>query len=124
MRILVVDDHAVVRQGLIRMLQEEPDIEVVGDASNGQIAIERTRELKPDVVLMDVSMPVMNGVEATRAIHAEWPAVRVVGLSMFAASEQEEMMRQAGAVSYLCKHESLEVILEVIRNSVAPDSRA
>jgi two-component system, NarL family, response regulator LiaR len=124
MRILVVDDHAVVRQGLVRMLREEPDIEVAGEAANGQMAIELTRHLLPDVILMDVSMPVMGGVEATRAIHAEWPEVRVIGLSMFEASEQAEIMRQAGAVQYLSKHESLDVILEAIRGSAAPGSCA
>ncbi len=120
MRILVVDDHAVVRQGLVRMLSEEPGIEVAGEASNGQIAVELTRQLSPDVILMDVSMPVMDGVTATRVIHAERPEVKVIALSMFEATEQAEIMRRAGAVAYLCKRDPLEVMLKAIRDSVAP----
>jgi len=124
MRLLVVDDHAVVRQSLVRVLGEEPDIEVVGEASNGQMAIELTRQLMPDVILMDVSMPVMSGIEATRVIHAENPEVKVIGLSMFEASEQADIMRQAGAVNYLCKRGPLDIMLKAIRDSVTPGSCA
>lgn len=110
----------MVRQALARMLREEPDIEVVGEAANGQKALELARRLTPDVILMDVSMPVMGGVEATRIIHAENPEIRVIGLSMFRAAEQAEAMRRAGAVNYLCKSDSFDVMLRVIRESVAP----
>jgi DNA-binding NarL/FixJ family response regulator len=115
MRLLVVDDHAVVRQGLVRMLQEEPDMEVVGEASNGQMAVELARQLMPDVILMDISMPVMGGIEATRVIHTECPAVRVIGLSMFEAAEQAEVIR---------KRDPLDVMLKAIRDSMAPGSCA
>ena len=101
LRVLVVDDHALVRRGFATLLAGEPDLEVVGEADNGQRAIELTRQLTPDVIFMDVSMPVMNGIDATRAIHAEFPALRVIGLSMFEDPEQPEAMRQAGAVGYL-----------------------
>jgi two-component system nitrate/nitrite response regulator NarL len=124
MRLLVVDDHAVVRQALVRVLGEEPDIEVVGEASNGQMAIELARQLMPDVILMDVSMPVMSGIEATRVIHAENPEVKVIGLSMFEAAEYADAMRHVGAVNYLCKRDSLDIMLKAIRDSVTPGSCA
>jgi DNA-binding NarL/FixJ family response regulator len=117
---LVVDDHALVRRGFATMLAVEPDLEVVGEADNGRQAIELTRQLAPDVILMDVSMPVMNGIDATRAIHAEFPALRVIGLSMFDDPEQPETMRQAGAVAFLSKHDSAEALLAAVRGGGAP----
>jgi len=118
-RVLVVDDHALVRRGIATMLAAESDLEVVGEANNGQRAIEMTRQLTPDVILMDVSMPVMSGIDATRAIHAEFPALRVIGLSMFDDPEQPEAMRQAGAAGYLSKNDSAEALLAAIRGGVA-----
>ena len=123
-RILITDDHTLVRQGIRVMMASQQDIEVVGEASNGQMAIELTRQLMPDVILMDVSMPVMSGIEATRVIHAENPEVKVIGLSMFEASEQADIMRQAGAVNYLCKRGPLDIMLKAIRDSVTPGSCA
>jgi signal transduction histidine kinase/ActR/RegA family two-component response regulator len=120
LRVLVVDDHALVRRGFATMLAVEPDLEVVGEADNGRQAIELTRQLAPDVILMDVSMPVMNGIDATRAIHAEFPALRVIGLSMFDDPEQPETMRQAGAVAFLSKHDSAEALLAAVRGGGAP----
>jgi len=115
LRVLVVDDHALVRRGFATLLAGEPDLEVVGEADNGQRAIELTRQLIPDVVLMDVSMPGMNGIDATRVIHAEFPALRVIGLSMFEDPEQPEAMREAGAVGYFSKSASAESLLAAIR---------
>ena len=92
---------------------------MVGEADDGQRAIELTRQLTPDVVLMDVSMPVMNGIDATRAIHAEFPMVRVIGVSMLEDPEQSEAMRQAGAVGYLSKNDSAEALLAIIRGGGA-----
>ena len=116
-RILVVDDHALVRRGLVTMLRKEPDLLVVGEATNGQEAVERNRALIPDVILMDIGMPVLNGIDATRAIHAEYPAVRVIGLSMFEESEQSEAMRAAGAVAYVSKSDAAEALLAAIRGA-------
>jgi DNA-binding NarL/FixJ family response regulator len=113
-----VDDHALVRRGFATLLAGEPDLEVVGEADNGQRAIELTRQLTPDVILMDVSMPVMNGVDATRAIHEEFPSVRVIGLSMLEEAQSEAML-QAGAVGYLRKSDSAEALLAVIRGGGA-----
>lgn len=98
----------------------EPDLFVVGEAADGQMAIELTRQLAPDVILMDISMPVLDGIEATRAIHAEFPAVRVIGLSMFEVTDQPEAMLQAGAVGYLGKNDSAEALLAAIRGGAPP----
>ena len=115
MRVLVVDDHTVVRQALALMLSQESDIEVVGEASNGKTALELARSLKPDVVLMDVNMPVMNGIEATRAIHGEIPGISVIGLSMYEKNEQAIPMLDAGAVGYVSKSDAPDILLAAIR---------
>jgi PAS domain S-box-containing protein len=102
-QVLLVDDHTIMRQGLARMLQDEPGIELAGQADNGQEAVALALMTHPDVVLMDVSMPGMDGVEATRRILAELPDVKVIGLSMHEGAEIAARMRQAGAVDYLSK---------------------
>jgi CheY-like chemotaxis protein len=103
-RVLLVDDHAVVRQGLSMMLSKEPDIEVIGEAQDGWQALELAKRLAPDVVLMDISMPGLNGIEATRIICAELPDTRVLGLSMlYEEGESSEAIRAAGAVGYVSK---------------------
>jgi two-component system, NarL family, response regulator LiaR len=111
--VLLVDDHAVVRQALRMMLGREPDIDVVGEAWNGRVAIDLARQLRPDVVLMDVCMPVLNGVQATRTIHAEHPGICVIGLSMY--DYMGEAMRDAGAVDYVTKSTAPEELVLVMR---------
>ena len=118
MRILLVDDHTLVRQTLARVLSGEADIEVVGEAATGEQAIALTRQLLPDVVLLDVSMPGIGGTEATRRIHAECPGVRVIGLSMYDEAEQAQAMREAGAMGYLDKTCSADILLAAIRGSL------
>jgi DNA-binding NarL/FixJ family response regulator len=118
-RVLIVDDHAVVRQALAVMLGEQEDIDIVGQAANGRQAIELARTLQPDIVLMDVSMPVMGGVEATRVISTECPAAQVIGLSMFENAEQARPMFDAGARDYVCKTDPPEVLLTAMRRCVA-----
>ncbi|MGA2377847.1 MAG: response regulator [Spirochaetia bacterium] len=116
-RVLLVDDHAVVRDGIALQLLQQPDIEIVGEAADGATALELVRTLRPDVVTMDVNMPGMNGIEAARAIHAELPRTRIIGLSMSEESEQAAAMRSAGAVHYLSKSASLDRLLAAIRDT-------
>jgi PAS domain S-box-containing protein len=114
-RVLLVDDHAIVRQGVAQLLSGVPEITVVAEASNGKEAIQLTRKWRPDVVVMDINMPEMNGVEATRAIHAKWPKVAVIGLSMYHEPHRAKEMRQAGAVGYVNKSDVTETLISTIR---------
>jgi CheY-like chemotaxis protein len=115
LRILVVDDHQVVRQALAQLLRAEPDLAVVGEAGTGTAAVALARQLAPDVVLMDINLPEMNGIEATRAIHAAFPAMRVIGLSMYDRGDQQAAMQDAGAVAYMSKTGPAELLLAAIR---------
>jgi DNA-binding NarL/FixJ family response regulator len=119
-RILLVDDHTLVRIGLRHLLEGQPDLEIVGEAGDGEQGVAATARLKPDVVLMDVAMPRMNGIQATRRILAEHPGVKVIGLSMHNEDEIVAGMRGAGAVTYLQKDCGLEPLLRAIRESVHP----
>jgi DNA-binding NarL/FixJ family response regulator len=116
-RVLLADDHAVMREGLARLLGEHRDIEIVGQATHGLEAVQLTSKLQPDVILMDVSMPHMNGIEATRAIHQEFAQIRIIGLSMFEEPEQAQAMREAGAMVYLTKSGPSAELLKAIRGS-------
>jgi len=114
-RILLADDHPISRQGLGRLLQEEEDMNVVAQVGNGHAAVELARELKPDVVVMDISMPDLNGIEATRQIRRESPQTRVLGLSMHSARRFISEMFKAGAVGYLLKDSDIDELLKAIR---------
>ena len=96
-------------------MRGESDLSVVGEAEDGLIAVNRVRELQPDLVLMDLNMPNMDGIEATRRIHAEFPEVQVIALTMFDDPEKEALMRQAGAVGYMAKGGPLEDLFAAIR---------
>jgi len=113
-RVLLADDHAILRQGLAQLLSRDPGILVVGEAADGEIAVKLARSLRPEVVLMDVSMPRMNGIDATRAIHAEFPEMIVIGLSLYAEPHRAEEMRKAGAAAYISKTEAAEVLVATI----------
>ena len=114
-RVLLADDHALTRQGLAALLAREKDMEVVAQAADGQEAVRLALELRPDVVLMDVSMPQMDGFEATSRITRQLPEIRVIGLSMYDDPGTEEKMRQSGAAAYLCKTGSLDRLMDVVR---------
>lgn len=116
-RVLFVDDHHVMRQGLVNLMNGQPNIEVVGEASNGREAIEKARDLKPDVIVMDVSMPEMDGIESTRRIKAELPGVRVIGLSMHKDEQIARMMSDAGAECFKIKTASPKELLKAIYGS-------
>jgi two-component system response regulator NreC len=115
LRVLLVDDHAVVRQGLACLLSEERLVEVVGEAANGREAVDLAGRLRPDVVIMDMSMPVMNGDEAARRIKKDLPEIRIIGLSMWEEPGMCERMYQAGAESYLLKTAPADELLAAIR---------
>jgi CheY-like chemotaxis protein len=103
LRILLVDDHAEMIDALREILHDHPELRVIGDASNGLEAISRAHALRPDVILMDVWMPIMNGVEATRRIRAELPAIRIFGLSVDARPQGPHAIEEAGAAGFFVK---------------------
>jgi two-component system response regulator NreC len=102
-RILLVDDHAILRAGLRALLSAEPDIEVVSEAGNGLEAVAQTEKLSPDIVLMDITMPVMDGLEATRRIHQSCPEVKVLVLTIHDSEEYLFQILEAGGAGYLVK---------------------
>src|SRR5688500_17297839 len=102
-RVMIVDDHAIVREGLHAVLMEEATSTVVGEAENGTEALKRAPEWKPDVVLMDVRMPGMDGIEAARRVREVWPTCQVLMLTSFAADVKVQEAIQAGAIGFLLK---------------------
>jgi DNA-binding NarL/FixJ family response regulator len=115
--VLVVDDHAMVRSGLVVLIDGTPDLKVVGEAADGEQALELAIELQPDVVLMDLSMPVMDGVEATRALLTERPDSVVVVLTSFSDSARVTEALKAGAVGYMLKDCDPRDLLAAIRSA-------
>lgn len=113
-RILLADDHTIVLQGLSRFLQEQEGMEVVGQAKDGPSVVELARELAPDVVIMDISMPGLSGIEATRQIRQENPDIKIIGLSMHAAKRYVQEMCKAGACGYLLKDCDFEELIGAI----------
>jgi len=116
-RVLITDDHGVVRQGLRMFLSLDPDIEVVGEAENGEEALSMVRELHPNVVLMDLLMPVMNGMEATKAIRSEMPDVEVIALTSVLEDTSVTGAMRAGAMGYLLKDTQAEDLHRAIRGA-------
>ncbi len=114
-RVLLADDHAVVREGLAAMIGRRPDMEVVAEAENGVRAVELARQHRPDVILMDLRMPQMGGVEALSAIRAEQPGARVIVLTTFDGDEDIYRALQAGAQAYLLKDTPRDELLDAIR---------
>ena len=119
-RVLVVDDHAIVRDGIGSLLATEPNIEVVGEADNGRDAIYKARKTRPDVILMDLMMPEMDGIEATRRIVADQPDVRILILTSFAADDKVFPAIKAGAMGYLLKDSPSEDLVRVLSHGDPP----
>jgi DNA-binding NarL/FixJ family response regulator len=113
--VILAEDHAVVRQGTRQLLERYPDIEVIGEASDGQEAVALTQELKPDVVIMDVRMPRMSGIEATRKIKEQYPEVGVLVLTAHDDDEYVFALLEAGANGYLLKTAEIEELVKAIR---------
>ena len=120
--ILLADDHGDFRRTLRQLLDAEPGLRVVAEAENGRQAVSLARELSPDVVLMDVEMPVLDGIQATRAIASEHPDIAVIGLSVYHERHLVQAMLDAGAAGYLPKDEDLPVLIRILR-AIADRSR-
>jgi DNA-binding NarL/FixJ family response regulator len=121
-RVLLVDDHAILREGVHALLAREPDILVVGEAADGQEALEQVPRLRPDVVIMDIVMPRMNGLEATRLIKERHPDARVLILSMYDDHEYVVQIIQAGAAGYVLKRVVTEDLVRAIHEVYAGES--
>ena len=113
--VLLVDDHTVVRQGLRALIQSEQDIEVIGEAENGRQAVTLARKTPPDVVVMDVAMPLLNGLEATRQILKSLPSTKVLVLTSYSDDECVQQLMEAGASGYLIKQTAANDLLKAIR---------
>jgi DNA-binding NarL/FixJ family response regulator len=116
-KVLLADDHTVVRQGLRALLEAEPDIAVVGEAGNGRDAVQMAKRLLPDVVIMDIAMPSLNGVEATRQITKEVPTAKLLILSSYNDDEYVHQVTGAGATGYLLKQTAATELIKAVRET-------
>ena len=116
-RVLIADDHEIVRQGLASLLDEAEDVEVIGEAANGREAVDMTYQLRPDVVIMDVAMPLMSGEEATKQIRKHLPQTRIVALSMYDEIGMIDRMHRAGAESYVLKTAPADELFAAVRGT-------
>jgi NarL family two-component system response regulator LiaR len=121
-KVLIADDHTVVREGTRRMLEQEDDIEVVAEANDGEEAVKIATSIKPDVVLMDISMPVLDGIEATKQIKAQTPSVAILILSAYDDDQFVFSLLEAGAAGYLLKSVRGRELVEAIRSVYAGES--
>lgn len=121
--VLIVDDHAIVRQGLRTFLELQEDITVVGEAANGRVAVEMAGRLRPDVVLMDLVMPEMDGITATRQLRMTCPTAQVIALTSFSEDDRIVPVIQAGACSYVLKDISPDELIEVVRAASRGEAR-
>jgi len=127
-RVMIVDDHTMVRRGLSLFLKSYDDVELVGEADGGPAAIDLCGKVDPDVVLMDMKMPEMDGVTTTRLIHKQYPGVRIIALTSFKEGNLIQNVLQAGAIGYLLKDVSAEDLIKAIRSAqqghstISPDA--
>jgi DNA-binding NarL/FixJ family response regulator len=115
--VLLADEHTVVRQGLRGLLRAESDMEVVGEAETGRQAVQQAKSLKPDIVVMDIAMPLLNGIEATRQILKAVPSTRVLVLSCYSDAEYARQLHEAGAAGYLLKQSAVTDLVKAIREA-------
>jgi two-component system response regulator NreC len=118
-RVILADDHTIVRHGLSRLINQQEDMEVIAQAANGHSTVELTRELSPDMVIMDIGMPDLNGIDATRQITRDFPNVKVIGLSMHSGKKFVIEMFKAGASGYLLKDCAVEELTTAIKTVAA-----
>jgi len=118
-RVMLVDDHNVVRSGLATFLRAYEDLELVGEATNGQEAVRLCRQVNPDVILMDLMMPEMDGIAATRAILAEYPDIKIIAMTSFEDEQLVHGVLAAGAISYLLKNVASEELSKAIRDAAS-----
>jgi DNA-binding NarL/FixJ family response regulator len=116
-RVLLADDHTVVRQGLRALLEAETDMAVIGEAETGRLAVQQAQKLMPDVVVMDIAMPNLNGLEATRQITRELPSVKVLVLSSYNDDEYVHQVTEAGATGYLLKQAAATDLIKAVREA-------
>jgi DNA-binding NarL/FixJ family response regulator len=114
MRVMLVDDHKIMRDGLRTMLERQPDIEIVAEAGDGITAVQLARELSPDFIIMDISLPNLNGVEATHKITSENPNIKVIALTMYSDKWSLKKMIKAGASGYLAKNCNYEELIQAL----------
>jgi DNA-binding NarL/FixJ family response regulator len=121
-RILLADDHTIVRQGLARLLQDQPGLEIVGEAINGRMAVEKALTLKPDVVVMDIAMPILNGIEAAKRIKRQLPNTKVIILSMYGHEHHVNELLETGVSGYLLKDSSGRDIVTAIQAAMRDET--
>jgi two-component system response regulator NreC len=121
-RIILAEDHRITREGLVNLLQERPDMEVVGEAENGREAVRLAKELSPDLIIMDVTMPDLNGIDATRIITSGSNNTKVIALSMYSDKQFVQGMMQAGASGYLLKDCAFEELVSAIKAVIQGDT--
>ena len=121
-KVLLVDDHKIVRDGIKVLLQDEIDIEVIGEAENGKHALEKLTELTPDIMIVDINMPVMNGIECSRVVAKTYPSVKILALTMLNEQEHIKNMIAAGAGGYILKTSGKGELLDAIKTVISGEN--
>ena len=114
-RLLLADDHTIVRQGLARLLEEQPDLKIIGEAINGQAVVDKALELVPDIIIMDIAMPLLNGIEAAKRVRKSLPDCKILILSMYSHEHYIHQLLETGISGYLLKDSSGQDIIKAIK---------